>query len=152
LVSAAQAAHWFDLPKFYADVRRIARPWAAIALVSYGAPRLVDPALQDRFEHFYSTEIRPYWPAERRLVDSGYADIDFPFAELETPSLSIDRLWGLPEFLGYVSTWSAVRRAEEADNAEISQRFADDLRSLWGEPAIPREISWPIAIRAGTIR
>ena len=35
-VTAAQAAHWFDLPTFYAEVRRIARPGAVVALISYG--------------------------------------------------------------------------------------------------------------------
>jgi SAM-dependent methyltransferase len=36
LVVAAQAAHWFDLPEFYAEVRRVARPGAVVALVCYG--------------------------------------------------------------------------------------------------------------------
>src|SRR5690606_22222870 len=35
LISAAQAAHWFDLPAFYAQVRRIAKPGAVVALISY---------------------------------------------------------------------------------------------------------------------
>lgn len=44
LIVAAQAAHWFDLPAFYAEARRIAAPGAALALVSYGVPRLSGPA------------------------------------------------------------------------------------------------------------
>nr|WP_295815058.1 class I SAM-dependent methyltransferase [uncultured Nitratireductor sp.] len=91
LFAAAQAAHWFDLPKFYAEVRRVGRRGSVVALISYGVPRLADPALQDRFKHYYWHEVGPYWPAERRLVDSGYADIDFPFDTIETPPLSIDR-------------------------------------------------------------
>ena len=36
LVVAAQAAHWFDLPAFYAEARRVARPHGVVALVTYG--------------------------------------------------------------------------------------------------------------------
>src|SRR5688572_14539271 len=36
LIVAAQAAHWFDIEAFYAEARRIARPGALLALVTYG--------------------------------------------------------------------------------------------------------------------
>src|SRR3954471_1174634 len=36
LVVAAQAAHWFDQPAFYAEARRVGRPGAILALVTYG--------------------------------------------------------------------------------------------------------------------
>ena len=36
LVTLALAAHWFDLPRFYAEVRRVGRPRTAIALISSG--------------------------------------------------------------------------------------------------------------------
>ena len=37
LVTAAQSAHWFSLPDFYAEARRVGRDGALIALVSYGS-------------------------------------------------------------------------------------------------------------------
>ncbi|TLM60395.1 MAG: methyltransferase domain-containing protein [Deltaproteobacteria bacterium] len=36
LVTVAQALHWFDLPAFYAEVRRVLRPDGALAVWSYG--------------------------------------------------------------------------------------------------------------------
>src|SRR2546422_1064300 len=36
LATAAQAAHWFDLPAYYAEVRRVTRPGGIVALISYG--------------------------------------------------------------------------------------------------------------------
>ena len=90
LITAAQAAHWSDLPRFYDEVRRIAEPNAILALISYGVLHL-DGALGERFEQFYWQEIGPYWPAERKLVDSGYATIDFPFAEFAGPPIAIRR-------------------------------------------------------------
>ena len=48
---AAQAAHWFDLPAYYAEVRRVGRPGGVVALVTYGLVRVdhvVDPVVEQR--------------------------------------------------------------------------------------------------------
>lgn len=146
LITAAQAAHWFDLPRFYREARRVALPDAILALVSYGVLHL-GGELGARFERFYWHEIGPYWPAERKLVDSGYSTLDFPFAELASPSIAIHLEWHLEEFLGYISTWSAVRSAKESGRKELLHRFAADVAGLWGDPAIRHSITWPINMR-----
>ncbi|PQP01916.1 class I SAM-dependent methyltransferase [Massilia phosphatilytica] len=150
LVTAAQAAHWFDLPAFYREVRRIAVPGAVVALVSYGVLRL-EPRLDRRFQAFYRDEIGPYWPPERKLVDTGYATIDFPFAESAPPALEIRLDWHLSEFIGYVLTWSATRSAREAGQDALLMAFFDDLAALWGDPDARRPVSWPINMRIGTV-
>jgi SAM-dependent methyltransferase len=150
IVTAAQAAHWFDLPAFYAEARRAGRQGAILALISYGVLQL-DDDLRDRFARFYYDEIGPFWPPERRLVDSGYADIDFPFEGLPTPDLSIDRDWDLGQLLGYVSTWSAVRQARDAGRDDLLTRFAAEFETLWGDSATRRRVSWPIAMRLGRL-
>lgn len=151
LITAAQAAHWFDRPAFYAEVRRIAAEGAVVALISYGVMRF-EPEIAERFKVFYRDQIGPYWPPERALVDSGYADIDFPFEELPAPPVQIVKHWNLHETLGYISTWSAVRGVREAGQTAILREFAADLEALWGEPSASRPISWPINMRLGVIR
>ena len=150
LITAAQAAHWFNLPLFYAQARRIGAPHAVLALISYGVPRL-DAELNARFQDFYWHEIGPYWPEERKLVDSGYADLPFPFAEQTYPALEIRKEWRLDELLGYTSTWSAVRRVREASREDLLQQFAIDLAALWGPPEKCRLVCWPINMRLGTL-
>lgn len=150
LITAAQAAHWFDLPRFYAEARRIAAPGAVLALISYGVARL-DPDLDERFQRFYTEEIGPFWPPERRLVDEGYREIDFPFPAMTPPRIDILRQWSASEFLGYISTWSAVRHARQAGREALLTDFSRDLLSLWGDPETPRTITWPIAMRLGII-
>lgn len=150
LICAAQAAHWFDLPKFYDEVRRVAAPGAVVALISYGVMRL-DAALDARFQAFYRDEIGPYWPPERRLVDSGYAGIAFPFDEFSGPALDIRVDWDLAEFMGYVSTWSAVRRATEAGRTDLLDAFGADIAAAWGDDATRRAIAWPISMRIGRV-
>jgi SAM-dependent methyltransferase len=150
LITAAQAAHWFDLPAFYGEVRRVAVPGAVVALISYGVLNL-EEALDARFQKFYWDEIGPYWPAERKLVDSGYATLDFPFAELARPALDIRVEWHLFEFLGYVTTWSAVRSAKEAGRDDLLMAFANDIGAAWGDPDRRRPVRWPINMRIGRV-
>lgn len=150
LITAAQAAHWFDLPAFYREVRRIAAPGAILALVSYGILNL-DPALDQRFQAFYWDEIGPYWPPERTLVDTGYKSIDFPFEELAPGAFEIRLEWDLHAFLGYLTTWSAVRSAREAGQEALLLAFARDIGAAWGDPGVKRPISWPINMRIGRV-
>lgn len=150
LVTAAQAAHWFDLPRFYDEVRRVAKPGAVVALISYGVAQL-DADLHARFQSFYTREIGPYWPPERYLVDEGYRGMIFPFSGLPQPKLQIVRDWSAEAFLNYVSTWSAVRRAREDDRSEMLALFSRDLLSLWGDRTQLRRIVWPINMRLGAV-
>lgn len=148
LIAAAQAAHWFDLPRFYDEVRRIARDQAVIALISYGVLELEHP-LQERFGRFYWNEIGSYWPPERKLVDTAYAGIDFPFEQRSAPAMHIRKDWNLDELLGYISTWSAVRHVKEAAGETLLTSFAAELGELWGEPQLKRPVQWPINMRVG---
>lgn len=142
----AQAAHWFDLPRFYAEVQRIARPNAVLALITYGVVEL-----QSCFQRFYHGTISPYWPPERALVDSGYATLAFPFTELPSPDLVIEKCWTLDTFLGYVSTWSTVRQLESTGTRALLTQFAHELGALWSNPAQPRPIRWPLQGRVDRV-
>lgn len=150
LITAAQAAHWFNLPKFYSEVRRIAAPSAELALVSYGVFTL-DEQVNQRVQDFYWKEIGKHWPAERKLVDNGYKDILFPFAELPVPKMHIEYHWDLAQLLGYISTWSAFKKAKEHNDEKILKAFACDLEKLWGDPKQQRSVRWPINVRLGKI-
>lgn len=151
LITAAQSAHWFDLAAFYDEARRVAVSGAVIALVSYGVPRLAPADLDARFRRFYWEEIACYWPPERKLVESGYADLEFPFEERPTPQMEIDRAWDESDFLSYLSTWSAVRQINEAGRDDILEAFVRDLHLIWGDPEKKRPVLWPINMRVGII-
>ncbi|ENC0934720.1 class I SAM-dependent methyltransferase [Escherichia coli] len=150
LITVAQAAHWFDLPEFYRECERIAAPKAVIALISYGVLQ-PDTILKERFMHFYSDEIGQYWPPERHHVDEGYAGIYFPFSEIYSPEIEICQEWTLKSFMGYLSTWSAVKKAAGAGKSHLLAGFYKDLSQLWGDPETARAFTWPVKIRAGKL-
>lgn len=154
LITAAQAAHWFDLPKFFAEARRIAAPGALLALISYGDPKVEGP-LAERFDRFYRRALAPFWPPERRHVFTGYAEIDFPFEELSPPALEIERHWPLEALVGYVETWSAAKRARAGGAGEVIENFVEDARrTCAGDDATDSaalRVSWPINMRMGRL-
>lgn len=147
LVTVAQAAHWFDLPVFYDEVRRIARPGAVLALVTYGVV-VLDDDLAERFDRFYREEIGSYWPAERAYVDTAYSTLPFPFERIDVVAPPIVREWSLDEFIDYLGTWSATRRARDAGAGELIDVLQTDLASVWGES---RRVTWPVTVVAGRI-
>lgn len=150
LVTVAQAAHWLDLPPFYAEVRRVAKPAAVLALVTYGVLH-VEGAADPVVRRFYGEVIGPYWPPERRHVEDGYRALPFPFAEIAAPPLAIEAMLSLPDLLGYVATWSAVRAAERALGRDPLAAFRDELTGVWGEPETRRTVRWPLSLRVGRL-
>lgn len=149
LITAAQAAHWFDMPAFCAEVQRVARPGAVVALITYGVLHVDDPEIDRIVQGFYTRVIGPYWPAERRHVENGYRELYFPFRELEVPAMAIRRRWDLQELVGYVGTWSAVKAAERVLGSSAMLEFGQRLEQVWGHADVKRGITWPLAVRAG---
>jgi SAM-dependent methyltransferase len=149
LVTIAQALHWLDLPVFYAEVRRVLRPGGLLVAWTYGRQRVDDGAIDRAVGDFYECVIGPYWPPERRWVETGYRTLRFPFEEvpLDPPPMSAD--WTLPQLLGYIGTWSAVARYRTAAGRDPLAKLADRLLPLWGATDRIRRVEWPLSVRAG---
>jgi SAM-dependent methyltransferase len=149
LATAAQAAHWFDLPAYCAEVRRVLRPGGIVALISYGVVE-AGADLDAVIRPFYAGVLAPYWPPERWHVDDGYRSVSFPFAELEAPTFEIRREWRLEQLLGYIGTWSAVWALERAGEHDRLATFQRELAAAWGTAAV-RTVRWPLALRVGRV-
>lgn len=150
LITVAQAAHWFDLPRFYAEVKRVARPNAVIALISYGVLH-VEGAVNAAIQQFYYQTIHSYWPAERQHVEDGYSQLDFPFAALELPALTMQADWDLDQLMGYLNTWSAVKEAQLALGANPVDALRAQLTKEWGAANTKRRVEWPLSLRVGRV-
>ena len=150
LVTVAQALHWFDLPSFYAEVARVLHPGGAIAAWTYGPPGFAEPAVDAAFLTF-TRLMGPWWPPERRLVDTGYRTLPFPFAEVATPALALTAEWTVAEVAAYLRTWSAVTRFAAATGADPVVQVEARLARVWGAPGTARRVSWPLAVRAGRL-
>lgn len=151
LITVAQALHWFDLDGFYQEVRRVLRPGGILAAWCYGTLQVEGEEVQRRIQHFYHEEVGPYWPPERHLVENGYADLPFPFTPLPFPTLAMEATWSMEQLLGYLRSWSASGRCMQATGHDPVAALEPSLRSLWGDPARPRTLTWPLSLRVGRI-
>jgi SAM-dependent methyltransferase len=149
MVTVAQALHWLELAEFYAEARRVLRPGGLLVVWTYGHQRIDGGRLDAVLHDFYHRVIGPYWPPQRRWVETGYRTLRFPFEEvtLQAPPMSAD--WTLDQLLGYIGTWSAVARCRESSGMDPMSELADRVRPLWGDAAVSRRIEWPISVRAG---
>lgn len=150
LILAAQALHWFDRPRFYAEVRRVAKPGGLFAATCYHSPSAgpeVDPVLRE-WEEF----IRPHWPPGREWVDAGYRTIPFPFPELDVPRFAVAVAAPLAQFLGYLGTWSAAQTYRKTHGSDPLARFAAPFAAAWGDPTEPRTLRWELTVRLGRVK
>jgi ubiquinone/menaquinone biosynthesis C-methylase UbiE len=149
LVTVAQALHWFDLEKFYGEVRRVLKPAGVLAVWAYGINEVEGARVNELVQDFYSNIVGPYWPPERKLVEEGYRTIAFPFAEITPPGFKMEARWTMKQLLGYFSTWSATNRYIKATGRDPLEPFLEAIAPEWGEPDLPRIIVWPLSLRVG---
>jgi SAM-dependent methyltransferase len=149
VVTVAQSLHWFDRPAFYAEARRVLRPSGVLSVWTYGIPRLNDVNLDPVMQSFYWETVGPYWPPERRYVEDGYRSIDFPFMELTAPSLSMRENWTLPQFIGYLRSWSSVGRYVDDKGEDPVVAVEERMAPYWGTRS--RDVSWPLSLRLGQV-
>jgi SAM-dependent methyltransferase len=149
LVTVAQAVHWFDFERFYAEVRRVLRPDGMIAVWTYtffSTTPAVDAVVRD----FYDRVVGRYWPPERRMVEAAYRTLPFPFSEIPAPEFRFECAWTLEHVLGYLASWSAVQRFKHAEGHDPLIALRPALERAWdGPPQQSRPAVWPIHVRVG---
>ena len=147
LIMVAQALHWFGLNSFYAEVQRVLKPYGVLAASAYNLLH-IEPAIDEVVNRYYSEVVGPFWPPERKLVEN-FADLPFPFHEIDPPKFEMTALWNLDHLLGYLRTWSSTQRFIVAKGIDPLDQITNDLRNAWGKPERTRGVSWPLVMRIG---
>lgn len=148
LTLVAQALHWFDLDAFYAEVRRVSMPKAPLVALTYNL--LAIDGVDEVIRQLYFDVLGPYWPAERKHVESGYRDIPFPFSRIESPKFAMHAKWTLPHLIGYLKSWSALVIYENATGNDALVDIRDQLELAWGDPNTIKDVTWPLSVFAGS--
>ena len=145
-VCVAQAIHWFDVDRFYAEVRRVLRPRGVLLVTAYGWSS-VDDEVDAVVKSFVLPAIRPHWSAQNQLIIDGYRDLPFPFERIEWPAMQIQVTWTLPQYLDYIGTWTATRRLVERE-PDFLERTRAALAAPWpgGEA---RTVTMPLVTLCG---
>jgi ubiquinone/menaquinone biosynthesis C-methylase UbiE len=147
LVTVAQALHWFDLERFYAEARRVLKPQGILAAWAYKLAT-VSEKIDAVITYYYSDVVGAYWPAERVLVEK-FEELAFPFAEIAPPSFEMVAEWNAEHLVGYLRTWSATQRFMTERKRDPLETIEKELRSEWGDSA--RRVIWPLTVRVGRV-
>ena len=142
LVAAAQAFHWFDFDRFFAEARRVLAPGGAVVLWTYTLPR-TGPEIDAWIDRLAHGIVGPWWPPERKWIDEESRTIPFP--EAAAPPFVHREIWDLGRYLAYVRTWSAFQRYVRETGLDP---IDGEIEAAWGDPAEARTLSWPIYLRA----
>lgn len=148
LIVVAQALHWFATPDFFAEVARLLKPGGLFCAWCYSLLQL-DDELDAVLHDFYWNILGDYWPQGRASVDAGYTDIQPPFPRIAVPAFAIELEWDLPQLLGYLGTWSAVQKRQQASGRDPLPDLLPRLEKAWGAPQRRRFVRWPLHFLAG---
>lgn len=142
LVTVAQALHWFDRRAFFVEADRVLRPGGLLAVWTYNL-HTISPDVDRVVLEFHNETLNGYWTTQRRLVDEGYASIQFPYETVNTPSFQMETRWPLGRLIAYLRSWSAVG-AYTREHSEYPVPV-DALAEAWGDVG-EREVRWPLAV------
>jgi len=134
LILAASAAHWFDMPAFFAETRRLLSPGGVLALV---APRPYVPV----YEGCERYDVRDYlvaqfcslgeWTRPESVYDyqHGYTSERYrsPFCDHQIAEATSEVTGTVADMIGFCSTWTGFQRMQQAKGMETG---ADFLRQM----------------------
>ena len=151
LVTVAQALHWLDRPRFYAEARRVMKPDGIIAVFGY-TWFYISPELDALIDELLLRPAAPYWLPNSQLLWDGFRTVEFPFEELPPPRLAIHLHWNLEQVLRYYLSSSGPRAAIKALGEKFLRAAEQRLREAWGNPTRTLPVVMPLGIRLGRNR
>lgn len=153
IVTVAQALHWFDLDKFYSNVKRVGKKGGIIAVWSYDMHK-VNPQI-DKITSKLDVDgdiLGSYWDKEARYVKEKYKTITFPFREISVPVFKTTLYWNLHQLWNYMKTWSSVKKYYSENKRDPLELVKPEVRALWGDEFDKKEVTWNLNTRAGIIK
>lgn len=150
LITVATAYHWLNWKAFREEAQRVARPGAVIAVWSYNLLLSDDAEVQKIIDHFYHNITGPYWDPERRYVDECYASVDFEYEPLPSKDFSMELLWDMEHFLGYLKSWSAVQTYVRMNGTDPLELIKNDIIIAWGI-AEKKKFMFPLFLKIGRV-
>jgi SAM-dependent methyltransferase len=147
MVIVGQAIHWFNLEAFYREANRVMGPNAVMVAIGYGLMR-ISPDVDAVLDHFYKNITGPYWEPERSYIDEAYQNLPFPFDPIEVPMFEMPCDWNFTQMIGFLNTWSAVKKYEQENGINPLSLVAGDFEKAWGGEE-SRRVVFPLFVRAG---
>ena len=148
-IVVAAAIHWLDVPRFNEEAFKVARPGGLMVWVGYDPPQGAPPALQLWLDQLYGERLRNWWPPQRQHVDNHYQNLPFPAISTSLPQeLCISLQWSCDQLIGYIGTWSALRKAKQ-EGHDLLPQLSMELQRLWPSDQTTSPLIFPLMGRWG---
>lgn len=148
LITVAQAMHWFDFPKFFAEVKRVLKSDGIVAVWTYGPP-IISPDIDKLVLYFRDTVVGKYWQRENQYVTDKYATIPFPFKEIVSPEFSFQKEIDQEDLIGLLTSWSATQRYKDYHGKDPVKKIEKKFNQLWRLPDSKKIAIWYIYFKVG---
>ena len=126
------------------------KPGGILAVWTYSFP-IIEPEIDRWLEHFYWETLAGFWPERIHYLEERYETLPFPFEEIQPPNFEMGSTWGVDNLIGFLGSWSAVRKLVEAQGKAAFEEQVKALEGVWGENSNKRKIRWPLHFRIGKL-
>ena len=156
-VLVAAAIHWLDVERFNREVHRVMRPGGLLVWLGYEPIQGAPEDLQIWLNSLYHERLNQFWPPQRSHVDNCYADLEFPACDQPLPQgLNITEHWTRTDLLGFISTWSALRRASQQNDGDdkvcsLINTLSEELNQIWPADSEKLTLRFPLMGRWGLL-
>ena len=110
MVTIAQALHWLDRGKFFAECKRVLKHKGCLAVYGYGNVHVVSEQCNALVSNFYRNSLKGCWHEARYHIDNEYRSIQLPFSNTHRIDMTMPCTTSLEAFMGYLSTWSGYQK------------------------------------------
>jgi hypothetical protein len=150
LIAIATAYHWFNWKAFYKEATRVGKNECVVAAWAYHVFYCTDDAITAIIGHFYHQIIKPYWDPERIYVEDRYQTVEFEFEPLPVKDFDLVVQWRRDDFLGYLTTWSAVQNYIKQKGESPLKLVEADVMAEWPDDSV-KEFHFPLFLRLGRV-
>lgn len=131
LVACAQAWHWLEPEVFYKEADRALRSHGCLAVYGYSNCELANKECNQLVSHFYSYTLKGCWHAGRNHIDDLYYHCRLPYEVTERYDLQSPTSMALPDFIGYISSWSGYRKyLERNPETTVLARLQEQMQAV----------------------
>ncbi|KAF4964051.1 hypothetical protein FSARC_8000 [Fusarium sarcochroum] len=132
MITAATAAHWFEMPKFWKAAANLLKPGGTVAIWTVFRPSGLfsdKTQLQSIFDDFRNNVLAPYTTKSTHLTQNGYTDLVMPWDDPATASL-YDRQTFIRHELGGEGGYIPAKDNRKADIAKNDETPENQLKKL----------------------